>query len=191
MAEKSVTKWMLPCLRTSPASDPHGRHLSKKIQPSLKQTFIRDFEKHSQFAGKYVWIANTWILIYHKNCLYKWLNQASILDILKKNSRWKKLKTKEKYRILSNSRKKLKVSANFITKLPDIFLMDTKKPSFSLIIQNLSKNSKLKQKPSKLRKKRQNFNNKTQNSGKKVNVSANSFGRVVENRSKLEAWHRR
>ena len=34
---------------------------------------------------------------------------------------------------------------------------------------------------------RENSSNKTQNSSKKLKVSANSFGRVAENRSKLEA----
>ena len=36
--------------------------------------------------------------------------------------------------------------------------------------------------------KRSKLSNKTQNSSKKLKVSGNSFGRVAENRSKLEAW---
>ena len=48
---------------------------------------------------------------------------------------------------------------------------------------------KLKQKTLKTQAKNpQNSGNQTQNSSKKLNGSANSFGWVAENRSKLEAW---
>ena len=66
--------------------------------------------------------------------------------------------------------------------------MDTKIDHILLICKKLfktqGKTQILSKKPSKLR---QNFSSKTQNSSKKLKVSANSFGRVAENRSKFEA----
>ena len=44
------------------------------------------------------------------------------------------------------------------------------------------------QKSQNLSNETQNSINKTQNSSKKLKVSANSFGWVAENRSKLEDW---
>ena len=69
--------------------------------------------------------------------------------------------------------------------------MDTKIDHILLICKKLFKTQGKTQisskKPSKLRQKWQNFSSKTQNSSKKFKVSANSFGRVAKNRSKLEA----
>ena len=69
--------------------------------------------------------------------------------------------------------------------------MDTKINQVLLICKKnnpkLKEKLKSNEKLSKLRQKSQNLSNKTQNSSEKLKVSANSFARVAENRSKLEA----
>ena len=56
------------------------------------------------------------------------------------------------------------------------------------LFKTQEKIQKLGKKPSKPRQKRENSSKKLKTQAKKLKVSANSFGRVAENRSKLEAW---